>query len=109
MVLDLEKIKFTRKQLCKELIKNGLKGFVEGYSNLHLLPMYKNKIAYGNKGHPWTTFKSKVVYKKGICPVAETFHEKSFLNFEICKYDFSKQSLNFICNTFIKVWKKLNH
>ena len=41
LVLDLKKIKFTRKQLVKGLKAQGLQGFVEGYTNIHLLPMYK--------------------------------------------------------------------
>ena len=109
LVLDLNKINFTRKKLVLELKKNKIEGFVEGYTNLHLLPMYQKKIAYGSKGHPWTTFSSKVSYKKGICPVAEYLQDKSFLNFELCKFDLKKKDLDFICNTFIKVWKKLNH
>jgi len=108
MIIDIDLVKFSRKQLFKELAKKGLSGFVEGYTNLHLLPMYQKKIAHGSKGHPWSTFNSKVSYKKGICPVAERLQEKTFLNFELCKYDLSKQNLNFICNTFIKVWKKLD-
>lgn len=108
MVLDLKKIKFTRKFFCKELRSYGLKGFVEGYTNLHLLPMYQKKIAYGNKGFPWSTFKSKVSYKKGICPIAENLHNESFINFELCKYDLTKSNLDYISKVFIGVWKKLS-
>lgn len=108
MVIDLKKIKFTRKKLCLELKKNGLEGFVEGYTNLHLLPMYQKKIAYGTKGFPWSTFKSKVNYKKGICPTAENLHDKTFINFELCKYNLTKANLEFISKTFINVWKKIN-
>ena len=109
MVLDLNKIKFNRKQLINELKKNKIDGFVEGYTNLHLLPMYQKKIAYGKKGHPWTTYSSNAKYKKGICPVAEFLQDRTFLNFELCKFDLKKKDLKLICNTFIKVWKKLNH
>ena len=109
LVLDVNKIKFSRKQLVKELKKNKIEGFIEGYTNLHLLPMYQKKIAYGKKGHPWTTYSSKAKYNKGICPVAEFLQDKAFLNFELCKYELNKKDLDLICNTFIKVWKKLSH
>ena len=49
MVLDLKKINFTRKVLVQKLREAGLPGFMEGYQNLHLLPVYKKKIAYGKK------------------------------------------------------------
>ena len=104
---DLMKIKFTRKKLVQELNKQGLPGFMEGYQNLHLLPIYQRKIAYGNKGFPWSTFKPKLSYKKGLCPIAEQLHQETFLNFEICKYDLSKADIDFITNKFIKIWKKL--
>ena len=107
MVLNLKKIKFTRKKLVQELNKQGLPGFMEGYQNLHLLPIYQRKIAYGNKGFPWSTFKPKLSYKKGLCPIAEQLHQETFLNFEICKYDLSKADIDFITNKFIKIWKKL--
>ena len=29
-----------------------------------------------------------------MCPIAEELHDKSFLNFEICKFDLSKKDLN---------------
>ena len=108
MVIDLKKVKFTRKKLFHELKKNGLEGFVEGYTNLHLLPMYQKKIAYGTKGFPWSTFKSKVNYKKGICPTAENLHDKTFINFELCKYNLTKSNLEFISKKFINAWKKIN-
>ena len=108
MVIDTTKIKFTRKKLCNELKKNGLIGFVEGYSNLHLLPMYQKKIAYGTKGFPWSTFKSKIIYKKGICPNAEKLHDKTFINFELCKFNLTHKNLEFISKIFIDVWKKIN-
>ena len=47
----------------------------------------------------WKNYKSKIKYKKGLCPVAEKLHSKSFLNFEICKFDLSKKDLNLIVKT----------
>ncbi len=46
--------------------------------NLHLLPMYQQKMAYGTNGFPWTGgfYKGHVSYKEGICPVAEELHQK---------------------------------
>lgn len=107
MILNLKEINFTREELLKELKINGLEGFVGGYTNLHMLPIYQKKIAHGKLGHPWSTFQSKVSYQKGICPVAEYLHDKAFLNFEICSFDLTNKELSFICKKFSKIWKKL--
>ena len=32
-------------------------------------------------------------------------YDKTFLNFEICRYDLSKVDLDFLSNKFIEVWK----
>ena len=57
-MLDTNKINFTRNQLAKAIRNERLQGFVEGYTNIHLLPMYTKKISYGSRGFPWKTFKS---------------------------------------------------
>ena len=108
LVLDTNKINFTRNQLAKAIRNEGLQGFVEGYTNIHLLPMYTKKISYGSRGFPWKTFKSKIRYYKGLCPVAEKLHNETFLNFEICKFDLKKKDLDIICKKFIKIWKHLS-
>ncbi len=108
LVLDLKKVNFTRSQLMKGLQNEGLEGFVEGYTNIHLLPMYRKKIAYGSNGFPWKKFSSNIEYKKGLCPIAEELHTKSFLNFEICKFHLTKKDLNLIIKNFTKVWNNLS-
>ena len=82
---------------------------MEGYQNLHLLPVYKKKIAYGKKNFPWSIFNSKIKYYKGLCPIAEKLQDKTFLNFEFCKYDLGKSDLDFLSNKFIKVWTELEN
>ena len=58
----------------------GLEGLTNGYQNIHLLPMYQNKIAYGSNGFPWNSeiCKREISYEEGICPVAEKLHSKTF-------------------------------
>ena len=69
-----------RSKLVDALSKEGLNNTIyRGYANIHLLPMFQKKIAFGNKGIPWKSefYKGMVNYNKGICPVAEEYHEKS--------------------------------
>ena len=74
-----------------------------------MLPMYQNKIAYGSKGFPWSSdiCKRKVSYKKGICPVAEYFHDSSFLGFQMCLHEMSDIEIDATVLVFRKVWSNL--
>ncbi len=107
--LDLKKLKFSRDYILKKLKLRGVPGISPGYTCLHLLPMFQKKIAYGNKGFPWSSnfYKGKVSYKMGTCPNAEYFHKKSFIKFEVCLFDFTKDDINFIIKAFKDVWKEL--
>ena len=80
LLLDIEKLGVSRKKIYEALVAEGVEGLAEGYTNIHLLPMYQKKIAYGSKGFPWTAAicKRDVSYAKGICPVAEELHDKTF-------------------------------
>ncbi len=108
MILDLKKIKKPRKLIVELLKKEGVPGLIEGYQNVHLLPIYQNKIAYGSQHFPWSLNKNKIIYAKGICPVAEDLHQNSFFGIEMCIYNLSLKNVIFISKAFKKVWKKLN-
>ena len=110
MTLDIELIGVSRDKIVKALIAEGIQGLGQGYANIHLLPMYQKKIAYGSKGFPWTSdiCKRDVSYDKGICPVAEELNEKSFILLEMCLHDLSNNDVNLIINAFKKVWDNLD-
>jgi perosamine synthetase len=108
MVLDLKKIKRPRRLIVDLLRREGVPSLIEGYQNVHLLPMYQKKIAYGSKHFPWSLNKNNVSYNKGICPVAENLHQNSFFGIEMCIYNLSLKDVIFIAKAFKKVWKKLN-
>jgi len=80
-----------------------------GYQNLHLLPVFQKKIAYGNKGFPWKigNEESNVSYAKGICPVAEKMHDEAFMCLPMCLYDYSEKDVELIVGAFKKVWYHL--
>ena len=107
--LGLKFLKHTRDHIIKKLRSKGVPGMGSGYTCLHLLPMFQKKIAYGHNGFPWNSdiYNGNVSYSKGICPNAEYFHTKSFISFAICLYDLNINDVNFIINSFKKVWKEL--
>jgi perosamine synthetase len=110
LVLDLEQVKVSRAKICAALNAEGL-SFAEGYQNVHLLPLYQKKIAFGSKGFPWTpdNYKGNVSYDKGICPVAETLHESTFFYYGLCTHDLSDSDVDLIVKAFHKVWDNLEN
>jgi len=110
IVLDTDQLGVSRTRIIQALEAEGVSGLSEGYVNLHLLPMYQQKTAYGSKGFPWSSdiCHREVSYKKGICPVAEELHEFTYLGFAMCKHELSTQDIDLIGQAFRKVWSKMN-
>jgi perosamine synthetase len=110
MVLDIEKLGVPRARIIQALEAEGITGLAGGYVNLHLLPMYQQKIAYGSNGFPWTSdiCHREVSYEKGICPVAEELHELTYLGFAMCMHDLTDSDVDLIGKAFKKVWANMN-
>ena len=110
MKIDENKTGVSRDLIHKALVAEGIEYLGTKFSNLHLMPLYQNKLAYGSKGFPWNLNKSKnkVSYKKGICPVAENLHDKTYIGFQMCQFEMSKKETELFINAFKKVWKNLN-
>lgn len=109
MVLDVDHLCVSRARIFEALEAEGVSGLAAGYANLHLLPMYQQKIAYGSKGFPWTSdiCHREVSYQKGICPVAERLHEFTYLGFSICMHELTDQDVDLIGRAFRKVWDQM--
>ena len=108
IVLDIDSIGVSREKICDALRAEGV-AISAGYVNVHQLPMYQQKIAYGSKGFPWSSeiCKREVNYLKGICPVAEELHDKTFIIMPMCLYDYSDEDVQLINSAFHKVWNNL--
>ena len=102
--MDLEELGLKRSTIVKALNAEGLTGVCEGYQNLHLLPIFSQKIAYGSRNFPWhyESNRKDLIYRKGICPVAERLHDKTFMILNLCNYQLGKEELNLVCNAFQK-------
>jgi perosamine synthetase len=95
----------SRSEVASALRSEGVP-ISEGYQNIHLLPVYQKKIAYGTKGFPWkgATNGREIDYSKGICPVAEEMHDSRVLALGLCTYDFTDTQIEQIALAFEKVW-----
>lgn len=109
LVLDLELLGVPRARIVEALEAEGVAGLAAGYANVHLLPMYQQKMAYGSRGFPWTSdiCRRDVSYEKGICPVAETLHDSTFLGYEMCMHDLADKEVDLLVAAFQKVWSQL--
>ncbi len=109
MVLDVDNLGVSHDRICEALVAEGVEGLSPRYVNLHLLPMYQQKMAYGSQGFPWSSeiCHRDVDYRHGICPVAEELQEKSYLGFAMCLNDLSDEDVDLIVEAFRKVWANL--
>jgi len=108
MRVDPELLHCERDIIAKALRAEGVDISTQ-YQNLHLLPMYQQKIAYGSQGFPWSAdfCRQDISYQKGICPVAESLNEKYYMGIGLCVYDLSKKDTDLIITAFKKVWENL--
>ena len=111
MKLDIEQIGISREKIVEALEAEGLEGLMNGYINIHMLPMYQKKIAYGSKGFPWTSdiCQRDVKYSKGICPTAENLQDNTFLGFQMCLHQMSNIEIDSMISAVRKVWSNLDN
>ena len=106
-----EKITKVNKRIIFNALKaEGLENILDKYFNLHLLPMYKKKLAYGTKGFPWNSeiCERNVKYGKGVCPVAEKINKDKLILIELCVHEYNKKEIDLVIKCFQKVWSNLD-
>ena len=109
LVLDSHELGIHRSRIVEALRAEGVPGLAEGYQNLHLLPIFQNRRAYGTNGWPWSGQTStEYVYQPGSLPVAEELHSKKFVGFGITGLDFTSEQIALIGRAFSKVWANLD-
>lgn len=109
MILDVHALGVSRDRIHEALNAEGVP-VGNRYQNLHLLPMFQRKIAYGSNGFPWSSeiCKRDVDYSKGICPVAEELNDSTYLGFGMCVYELPEKDIELIVQAFHKVWNGLD-
>ena len=110
MQLEIDKLGVSRDAIYDALEAEGVQGLAKKFANLHLLPMYQKKIAYGKNGFPWTAefARKEVSYEKGICPNAELLHDKTYLGFQMCMFEMDDEEVELLLSAFKKVWNNLD-
>ena len=110
MLLDTAALGVPRFRIVEALTAEGVRGIEGGYVLVHTLPAYQNKMAIGGEGFPWTYSDSRkdINYQKGICPVAEKYHDELFLNLELAELSLDLHEIEMIIAAFQKVWANLH-
>ena len=101
----------ARATLLDALRAEGVPGLVGSYQNLHLLPLFRHRIAYGTGGFPWKGAPggdSAVTYGPGLCPVAEDLHARSFLGLAMGQFAHGPEDVAQIVRAFRKVWAQID-
>jgi dTDP-4-amino-4,6-dideoxygalactose transaminase len=112
IVIDPEELGVSRSVLVSALRAERVPGLSEGYQNLHLLPLFQQKKAFGTEGFPWTYSGASLNaynYEKGICPIAENYHDEKFVGFGITGLDLKPRHIHEIGCAFRKVWENLDN
>jgi perosamine synthetase len=109
MVIDAAATGVPRDRIIEALCAEGA-AVAGGYCNLHLLPMYQQRIAHGRKGFPWIggPYRGTVSYAKGICPSAESMNETRYMCVAMCQYAYTTADIDLIAQAFRKVWSGLD-
>lgn len=109
LLLDESEAGVSREKIVEALRYEGVPGILCGYTNIHLLPVYQKRIAYGKGGFPWKggIYKGNVSYDKGICPVAESLHEKEMVGLLLGLFTYQDREVDLVIQAFQKVWKNL--
>lgn len=110
LLIDPDLLGVTRDALLGALRAEGVPALMAGYQNLHTLPLFRHKIAYGTKGFPWTSAycSREVRYGSGICPVAEDYHSRRFIGINLCMNELPRSDVALIVEAFGKVWSRLD-
>jgi len=110
MVLDVKALGVSKHRIFEALKAEGVEGLGTSFANLHLLPLFQQKIAYGSKGFPWNSSicRREVSYEKGICPVAEELQDTTYLGFQMCMHEMSDDEIDLMVEAFHKVWRNLD-
>ncbi len=110
ITLDIAKLGVSREKIVAALRAEGVPGVGSGYQNVHLYPLFQQRIAYGTQGFPWNSpyCSRDVTYERGICPVAEKLHAETFMSLNICLNDYSSKDVALVVSAFEKVWANLD-
>jgi perosamine synthetase len=104
-----ESLGVSRHTFARALQAEGVP-FNEGYVQpLYLLPLYQQRVVYGERGCPWTCshYDGNVSYQKGICPTSERLYERDLLCADICHHPLTPNDMDDVADAFQKISEQM--
>ncbi len=93
----------SRDTFVKALNAEGFSCFQAYVEPLYMLPLFQNKVAFGDKGYPFNL--SDRNYQYNMCPVAQRLYEQEILGVEICAYKIDEKIIKNLVDAFYKVYE----
>lgn len=91
-------------RLAERLNECGFPCFTGYVKPLYTLPVFKRRIAIGQRGFPFNL--SEVKYEEGLCPESEALRD-SLLCFEPCAYELNDEELDSLVFIFREIHREL--
>jgi len=101
LLVDPNRLGATRAQFSRALTAEGFPHFCGYVAPLYRLPLFRQRIAIGRNGFPFTL--SDVRYQDGLCPVTEALHERELIGFEPCAYELDDAEIDQLVAAIRKV------
>ncbi len=92
----------SREMFSRALAAEGVPHATGYVRPLYHLPVFRNRIAIGRDGFPFTASAGSIAYS--VCPVAERLHNDEFLLFEICGFELDEIEIDILAAAFHKVY-----
>jgi perosamine synthetase len=108
ITVDVDVLGVSRLAITDALKAEGVPGIAVGYQNLHMLPMFRHRIAYGTGGFPFSLAEREIAYGAGTCPIAEKLHNETFFGLNLCMYEYDDADIDRVAAAFHKVWSNLD-
>ncbi len=110
MKIDYEVLGVSRDSIFAALAAEGVPALLNGYQNIHKLPLFEKQITYKRNPLPYSLLSRK--RRRDLMgtnlPVAEKLHAQEFLGINWCSKEFNESQVKLLAEAFEKVWANLD-
>jgi perosamine synthetase len=109
MQIDCERLGVTRESVSAALIAEGVPALMNGYQNIHKLPLFDNQATYKSNPLPYSMLprRRQRELRRISLPISEKLHTQNFLGINWCSKEFNDSQVGLVAEAFEKVWDSL--
>ena len=110
LTIDTELLGLSRQIIRDALVAEGVPAVMNGYQNIHSLPLFKKQLTYRSNPLPYSLISKKRLEEitNFELKVAENLHLSSFLGINWCAKKLNFEDVKLIGKAFEKVWSNLD-